>query len=360
MYSINEFTSDGVTAVYSFTFSGAYPGYIDRDHVKVYYDAVLQDSGAWSWTDDVKITLDPVPAANVVIKIARETPITNALVDYTSGAILNSANLDKCSLQFLYLMQELVDKPISLADDGTLGVFVTSVGDAMAKAHVQNTDSGTTEASFQIDSDNTVNTGPTLENDEGDLLVTTEAEKTLELVTLVWDDLRISPGSFDRPGTSDPAYLGFQPGGSGTSFEVLTFDAEEYVTFAVQLPHGYAEGEDIEVHAHWTPRDRGVAEDAKTVAWKVDYTWANVNGVYGVSATADLTDTCTGVDDAHLVTPSVVISGTAKTISSMLIGKMYRDTGDTWVGTGANAPALLELDFHIPLNTIGSRLQGAK
>jgi hypothetical protein len=109
MYSINEFTSDGATAVYSFSFEGEYPGYLHKDHVKVYYDNVLQDSGAWSFTDDAVITLDPVPATDVIITIKWETPVT-LLVNYSSGAILSEHNLDKGALQLLYLIQESRDR----------------------------------------------------------------------------------------------------------------------------------------------------------------------------------------------------------------------------------------------------------
>ena len=193
-----------------------------------------------------------------------------------------------------------------------------------------------------------------------DLTLVTGAAKTLLLDTVVWDDLRITPGSFDRPGVSDPTYQVWQPAGSGVSFYVLKFNQSQYADFTVQLPHGYKAGTSIYVHAHWTPGDRGTTEGTHTVAWKLAYTWGNIGAVFGASAVADMTDACESTNDQHLMTPEIEISGAGKTISSMIMCRIYRDTGDSWAGTAANGPALLEVDFHYSLDTIGSRLASAK
>jgi hypothetical protein len=76
----------------------------------------------------------------------------------------------------------------------------------------------------------------------------------------------------------------------------------------------------------------------------------------------DLTDTCEGVDDVHLTTPSVELDGsTLKDISGMIIGRVYRDAGDTWAGNiAAQAPALLEVDFHYQVDDLGSLLELVK
>jgi hypothetical protein len=63
------------------------------------------------------------------------------------------------------------------------------------------------------------------------------------------------------------------------------------------------------------------------------------------------------------MTPEVTIDGhtSAKHISSMLLCNVKRtDTGadDTW--TDAQGPLLLEIDFHYPIDTVGSRQAGTK
>ena len=176
-----------------------------------------------------------------------------------------------------------------------------------------------------------------------------------------WDDLRIVPSAFDFAGVGDPSLENWQPGGSGATFKVWVFQSGEEAFFTIQLPHGYAQGEDIYCHVHWTPHSRGVAENGRTVAWKLDYSWANINGVFGASANIDMTDTCDGVDHKHLMTPDIIISGVDKHISSMLVCRIYRDAGDTWAGTtAAQSPAILEIDFHVPMDTQGSETHSLK
>lgn len=196
-----------------------------------------------------------------------------------------------------------------------------------------------------------------------DLLLDCGNGKTLELEHPVYDDMRITPSSFDRPGVSDPTIVKVQPGGSGDTY-LYEFADGNAASFVVQLPHTYKVGEDIKVHVHWTPGDHGEAEDGNTVGWKIDYTWANINGAFGEMTTADCSDACNGVDWEHNMSPEVTITGTGKSISSMLICNIRRtDTGsdDTWNGTvSGERPLILEVDFHYPVNTLGSRTWSTK
>lgn len=179
-----------------------------------------------------------------------------------------------------------------------------------------------------------------------------------------WDDLRITPGSFDRPGISDPAYVAYAPNGGGLTVYVPEFDKDDFVSFAVQLPHGYAEGEDIYVHLHWTPGARGVAEAGNLVGWKLDYSWANYGENFADMQTINLSDACDGVNHRHQMASDVLISGAGKHISSMILCNQCRtDSGadDTWAtNTSGNLPLLLEVDFHVPHDTQGSATHSSK
>ena len=192
-----------------------------------------------------------------------------------------------------------------------------------------------------------------------DLKITTGADKTLHLQTAVWDDMRVVPGSFDRPGVSDPTITSVQPGGSGTATFLYRFEKNNLASFTIQLPHHYKLGTNIYCHIHWTPGARGVAENGALVGWKVDYTWADIHGVFGEMNTLDLSSACNGVDWRHEITPDIVIPGSGISgVSSMLICNVKRtDTGtdDTWAGTGTSSPFLLEIDFHYEIDTMGSR-----
>jgi hypothetical protein len=199
-----------------------------------------------------------------------------------------------------------------------------------------------------------------------DLQITCGANKTIELTNVVYDDLRILPGSFDRPGASDPASILYYPNAGAIGTYLYEFSKNNVVSFACQLPHKYKTGTDIGVHLHWTPGANGATENGHTVGWKVDYSWSNIDGTFGDMQMADLSDACDGTDHKHQMTPEVTIDGhtAAKHISSMLICNLRRsDTGtdDTWAGTAVGAlPMILEVDFHFQIDTIGSRQTGIK
>lgn len=193
-----------------------------------------------------------------------------------------------------------------------------------------------------------------------------EADGTLEFngTATAWDDIRIVTGSMTRPGAADPVYKIYDVNGGGTNTYLLEFAKADWATFTVQLPHQYKQGSDIYVHAHWTPGAQGSAESGNTVGWKVQHSWANLDGAFGTMAEVDLSDTCGGTNHAHYMTPDIAITGTSKTISSMLICNILRtDTGtdDTWSNAASGSlPMLLEVDFHFEIDTIGSRTITAK
>lgn len=199
-----------------------------------------------------------------------------------------------------------------------------------------------------------------------DLYIACGTDKTLVLNETVWDDLRVVPGSFDRPGTSDPVIVSYTPTGAGQQTWLWEFNKNNIASFTVQLPHSYKTGTDIYCHIHWTPGLRGTAESGNTVGWKIHWTWANINSTFGAMNTLDLSDACDGTNDKHQMTSDVVIDGhtVAKGISSMLICNITRtDTGadDTWAtNTPGNLPMLLEIDFHFEIDTLGSRTISSK
>lgn len=177
-----------------------------------------------------------------------------------------------------------------------------------------------------------------------------------------WDDLRILPSAFDFAGNADPDITTWQPGGSGTTFRVWQFAPGDEAFFTCQLPHGYQEGSALKPHIHWTPADRGVAENGKTVAWALDVSVASVGGVFGPSVPIDLTDICSGTNDKHEMSPSGTIDGTGVTVSAMLLCRISRAVGDTWAtNTSGNLPILLEVDIHYYSDTaVGSETETHK
>ena len=193
-----------------------------------------------------------------------------------------------------------------------------------------------------------------------------ESDGTVEFVgdATVWDDIRINAGGFDKPGVSDPAPVIYYPAGGGLGVSLYEFAKDDWVSFTVQMPHSYAAGENVYIHLHWTPGDYGVTESGNLVGWKIDYSWANMGDTFPAMTTVDLSDACDGTDHKHQVTSDVVLTGTGKEISSMLICNLRRtDTGtdDTWTGlVPGQLPMILEVDIHYPINTVGSRTRTSK
>ena len=174
----------------------------------------------------------------------------------------------------------------------------------------------------------------------------------------LWNDMRAQPGSFIGFGFgSNPTIITWK-----SVLPLTAFQANDELPFTVQMSHGFKSGTDLNLHCHWTPHSRGVAESGNTVPWKVDMVVANVNGVFGSVQTYDLTDTCSGVDDQHEITAIATVPGSGLILSHIIVGRVYRDGAGTWVGTSAaQSPGLLELDFHFETDLAGgSRQEFAK
>lgn len=181
------------------------------------------------------------------------------------------------------------------------------------------------------------------------------ATTPIEYTDTVWEDLRIVPSAFDFAGSADPNLVSWQPGGSGTTFKAWEFAPSDEAFFTMQLPHAWKEGTDLKCHIHWTPQKRGNEENGKTVAWKLNYSWANRDAAFVASAVIDMTDACSGTDHLHEMSVEATITGAGKTISSMMICRIFRDAGDTWAtNTTGNLPLLLEVDFHYQIDVAGS------
>lgn len=192
--------------------------------------------------------------------------------------------------------------------------------------------------------------------------VVTSGTDAIVYTDTLWDDLRIVPGAFQFVGTGDPTLVDWTPSGSGVTFKAYEFNNADRAFFMMQVPHNYKLGTDLKPHIHWTPGTRGNEENGNTVAWKMDYSIANIGAAFPTSGTVDLTDTCSGTDHLHEITPSGTITGTAITsVSTMLMCRIYRDTGDTWAtNTTGNRPLLLEIDFHYEIDSPGSRQEVSK
>jgi len=183
-----------------------------------------------------------------------------------------------------------------------------------------------------------------------------ESDGTLEFngTATVWEDLRVPISSIKRLGFSDPDWVKFADDAGGTSVGIyaLAFDntTDEEVFFTAQIPHAYKEGTDITPHVHWAPSDA----NAGGVTWGLEYVWANQDGTYGDTVIITADDATDTTSHKHHRIDFAVISGAGKTISSVLMCRLFRDISDD-NDTYAHDAFLLEFDFHFEKDTVGSR-----
>lgn len=120
-----------------------------------------------------------------------------------------------------------------------------------------------------------------------------------------------------------------------------------------QLPHRYKRFTDIYLHLHWSPGASGAV--VGNVAWKIEYTAIQVGGVFPTTNLLDFTQACGGVSYAHQITSDLLISGATLEESSILVGRIFRDSaGDTWASDNA---FLLGVDLHVYTDKMGTRLR---
>jgi hypothetical protein len=190
-----------------------------------------------------------------------------------------------------------------------------------------------------------------------DLIIDCGTEKTLELAEVVWDDLR-TPVSQVRLAGSKPPTSTLYKGG-----EVLAFpsNADKTIYFNVQLPHKYKLGEDIEFHIHYVLPTAGSGLGAENVKWDFTYAWADIGDAIPaetpVPATLDMQNK--SADTHYLGEIAGTIDGSGISgVSSMLICSLTRDT--TVANNYTDDVYLMEVDFHFPINTLGSRQEAVK
>lgn len=166
-----------------------------------------------------------------------------------------------------------------------------------------------------------------------------------------WEDLRfpataINPLGAASPMTFDTTNIGFTAGPSGTSV----------IAIIGQIPHAWEVGTSIYPHVHWSP----TTTHTGNVLWRLEYKWTNIGDTDAGSFTpVDVLDAGDGTAFKHQLASFGEVSGTGKTISSMLIMRVSRiggDGTDTYTGDAL----LREFDIHYKMDAIGSTTETSK
>ncbi len=171
--------------------------------------------------------------------------------------------------------------------------------------------------------------------------------------------MSIGPGAGIRPPVLDK----FRDSGGGSD-GVYTWRFPQVASapvgtkelfFSFQIPHDYARGQDCFLHVHWSPGADGVAQNAKNVNWKAEYTVVKTDGTFGLTSDTGNTmqDACDGTDYKHQTSPEATISGAALEESSVMLVRVYRDSATANEFASDNA-WLVSVDLHYPQNKPGT------
>jgi len=203
------------------------------------------------------------------------------------------------------------------------------------------------EAAVTLGKDlNNFNANSVLVNDLN-VLGNADIDGNLHLTDTVWDDVAVTPSSVRLPASGAPTWTAYKGG------QVLTFagNADNNVFFSAQLPHGYKEGTDIFFHIHYIPEDNA----AGNVRWVLTCAWSNQDSVVPSQSVYASTLATPEVTDQHTYGGIGGLTGTGKTISSVLLCGLGRMASSEAVDTYDNKDIYLaSLDFHLEVDTIGS------
>ena len=162
---------------------------------------------------------------------------------------------------------------------------------------------------------------------QGDILQYNFAAGAWENQPGLWESLKVSFISTSSGGSNSPTFSAFKTNGVGSQGVFLYFFSqtqEQELYFTTSLPHSYLEGSDIEVQAHFVTNSAATG----TVRWGLEFIWQNVGDDYTDTAIANppvdsVIPLNTG--NQHYVQTISNINGSNKKISSVIIGRVFRD-----------------------------------
>jgi hypothetical protein len=174
----------------------------------------------------------------------------------------------------------------------------------------------------------------------------------IRYVPPVWDDARTPATGTNIGGANDPAFSKLLDNGAGST-GIFTYQfpsgQDRELFFWVQLTHRWMEGTILKPHIHWAPVDAGAGD----VVWGMEYTKATPLTVLPNSTIITVTQSTDTTALKHQIAVLPDIAAAGDKISTMLGCRLYRE-GTAGADTYGNGAALLEVDFHIMLNTPGS------
>jgi hypothetical protein len=167
----------------------------------------------------------------------------------------------------------------------------------------------------------------------------------------LWDDVRISLATLSNP-SAQPGKITFAGG-----LTVYGFDdaSTEQLDFTLQLPHGVNTNNayGLRLHLHWTVNAAPTPPNTNVV-WGLE--WSIANPLTAYSAVTITNRVTNGIDTVRYHQIASLVRITNWTESAVLIGRLFREGGNTSDNLAGDAIGL-SLDGHYPRRQFGSVLE---
>lgn len=238
----------------------------------------------------------------------------------------------------------MVDDSIPAGIDGRLlikGIIIDSSFNFTPNEKIYIGNSGAIEGDNTFAKEDQINKEIGFAINDTTIFIDTEADENY------WDDLRFSVSNTRLPGSGAATPTLYQ----GTEVLALPTNADATVYFQVQMPHSWVEGTDIDIHCHYALSQNGTNPDS--VRFVFTYSWANVNGTIPAPSTLNKTEyVSTNLDSTHYLSDFGDLTGTGKTLSSIILCSITRDVSEDDYG---GSVYLFYVDVHYLTDGKGSR-----
>lgn len=181
-----------------------------------------------------------------------------------------------------------------------------------------------------------------------DMLVSL-ANSYQELNTSGWDDITTSMNSVKLGGISDPTFVAFQPGASG-SLKAYKFAKGNEVFFVFHVPHTIKPSSLAYLHVHWTTN--GV--NTGVVGWDIEYTFikGHDQSEFPAPATIVVSEAASGTAWRHMLTEDAT-GITLPEPDTLVVVRMERN--NTALDTCSDNVFGLEVDLHYQVNRVTTK-----
>jgi hypothetical protein len=177
-----------------------------------------------------------------------------------------------------------------------------------------------------------------------------------------WDDLRFPASRFQLGAARPPALVVWATDGAGSQ-GVLALEFadepvnEEQVFFDAQMPHGWREGSQLDVHIHYSPEDTTVCNYRMCVEYMV----ASIGSNFPANTTVTCVDfASSAIATKHSLVDLIDITMTGETISAVVKGRLVRNSAHVNDTCNGKKLYLHTFDIHHELDRPGSRSELSK